>query len=463
MNGDNTTVDPIYADSLKDILDKAQEILLPPEQGRKPDDEPLKKSLWPYSGRAFRGALKAAVDLIEESFSREDYNAKMVPTSSGTASIEVALAGLDIPPGTEVIVTPITDPGSVMPILFHNAIPVFADVDPDSGLITAKTVAAVLTERTSAVIAVHLTGSPVDVPGIRAMLENENMADVKIIEDVAQGLGATLDGKPLGTLGDAGCFSLNPQKHLTVGEGGFVIVGDKDVFYRCHNFSDKHRDRFGIGKQDPSKSEEEASEHGKYQGAGHSMRMSTLQGAMLLAQWPDLPGIAKARHDFGKKLAAELSRKSNLVPQKHLDNSDPSFFGFMFRTENAVGRDRKEELMDKVKVALEPKIPAIRDAFLTGSYNDRDLPIYKYPLFQKRKFPGMHGKNWAAELLGKIIYKCDRIYEYDNICCKQAEFYLARSFWIDVMQPFRPADAATIADAIIDVFAGEGFAEDRRP
>ena len=144
-----------------------------------------------------------------------------------TSSIQVALGGLQVPAGSEVIVTPITDPGTVTPILFHNAIPVFADVSATSGLITADTVKDVLTPRTSAVIAVHLTGSPVDVPDIRQMLNDACRNDVKIIEDVAQGLGASLNGVPLGMLGDAGCFSLNSHKHISVGEGGFVLLSHR--------------------------------------------------------------------------------------------------------------------------------------------------------------------------------------------------------------------------------------------
>ena len=133
----------------------------------------------------------------------------MVATSSGTASIHVAIAASQVRPGSEVITTPITDMGTINAILYQNLIPVFADVDPDSALLTVDTIRAVMTERTRAVVVVHLTGCPVDIGPIAVFCKAHN---ITLIEDCAQALGATYKGQHVGTFGDFGCYSLNDQK-----------------------------------------------------------------------------------------------------------------------------------------------------------------------------------------------------------------------------------------------------------
>ena len=404
-------------------------------------------SLWPYSGKGFAPFMKQATDGLSNHFSTADRKAYVIPTASGTSSIQVALGGLKVPAGSEVIVTPITDPGTVTPIIFHNAIPVFADVDPASGLITPDSVEAVLTRRTSAVIAVHLTGSPVDVPGIRKRLDDLGRTSVKIIEDVAQGLGATLNGTPLGMMGDAGCFSLNSHKHISVGEGGFVLVSDKDDYFRCHNFSDKHRDRLDGGSVN--------SEHKQYVGPGHSLRMSELQGAMLVAQLPKLAGFAASRTAFGLALDARLTAKSNLVPQRHLPGAVPTFFGYMFSTSNEIDVAKKDAAIELV----DDRIGAIESS-IGGAYTHDDDPIYKYPLFLCRNFSENEQGIWPAELVAEKLYPNEitpGYYDYTNVSCTNAESYLRRSFWVRLHEKHTPAHAEQIADTIVEVFADLGI------
>ncbi|GIT88877.1 DegT/DnrJ/EryC1/StrS family aminotransferase [Roseobacter sp. OBYS 0001] len=414
----------------------------------------LPKGLWAYSNDAFYGSLAKGLDELKKHF--RDVGGGdvfLTPTSSGTASIQVALGALKIPAGSEVIVTPITDPGSVNPIIFHNAIPVFADVDPRSGLITPETVKAKLTHRTRAVIAVHLTGSAVDVPGIRAMLDEEGHGKVLIIEDVAQGLGASLDGKPLGTLGDAGCFSLNHWKHITTGEGGFVLTKDKRSFYSCMSFADKHRDR--LNSPYP--------EDGIFKGFGHSMRLSQLDGAMLLAQVPKLERMAEARRRFGLALDAEIRKQTDLVPQTHLTNADPSFFGYMFATPTEVPKFKSPAFKEKMK----ERLGALGFRWNGSSYNYYDLPIFEYDAFKTRNFgaaeaidPRTKCPIWPAEIVsemafGKIDAKGKDFFDYTHekwTDCPNAKSYLKRSFWISMNETSKEEDAAKIAKVLAEMF-----------
>ncbi|MEO1110367.1 MAG: DegT/DnrJ/EryC1/StrS family aminotransferase [Pseudomonadota bacterium] len=419
--------------------------------------------LWPYvytGSPQRRHFSQEAKDLTEKHFRDRgaDGNVYMVPTASGTASIHVALGGLKIPAGSEVITTPITDPGTVMPIIFHNTIPVFADVDPTSGLITKATVKNLINHRTSAIIAVHLTGSPADIDGIKEAISERRAEDtsikqdIKIIEDVAQGLGASYKGRPLGTLGDAGCFSLNSQKHITVGEGGFVLLGNEPDFYRCHNFSDKHRDRWDV-----------EGEHGKYKGIGHSLRMSELQAAMLLAQIEKLDGLAQRRHEFGAAVDDALRGDGRVTSQVHFADSHPTFFFHMFAISDPDKSDLRDALKKRIRVHLarmqaeyntnepdEEKHDPFEGISVRGSYSNNDTPVYKYDVFQGRSFFPNSRRLWPAELVAIANYDeiSEGYYDYRQVSCPMAESYLSRSLSIYLDERHGEWHGEKVAEAV---------------
>ncbi len=147
-----------------------------------------------------------------------------VAVANGTLALDLALAGLGVGPGDEVIVTPRTFIASVSSVVSAGAVPVFADVDADSGNITPESARAVLTERTRAVIPVHLAGWPCDMAGFDALAAEHGL---KVIEDCAQAHGAAIDGRPVGGWGDAGAWSFCQDKIITTGgEGGMVTTRD---------------------------------------------------------------------------------------------------------------------------------------------------------------------------------------------------------------------------------------------
>lgn len=151
-----------------------------------------------------------------------------IAVTNGTVSIELLLRAWGIGPGHEVITTPRTFVGTATPIVAVGARPVFADVDPDSGNITAETIERVITPRTRAIIPVHLAGWPCEMDAINALARTHGL---RVLEDCAQAHGATLDGRPVGALGDASSFSFCQDKILTTaGEGGLVATDDEDVW-----------------------------------------------------------------------------------------------------------------------------------------------------------------------------------------------------------------------------------------
>lgn len=159
-----------------------------------------------------------------------------IALSNGTLALDLALKGLGIGPGDEVVVTPRTFIASASCVINAGATPVFADVDADSGSISPATVSAVLTEKTKAVIPVHIGGWPADMPGLMASAADH---DLKVIEDCAQAHGAAIDGKAVGSFGHAGAWSFCQDKIMTTGgEGGMVTTDDPDLWSMMWSFKD---------------------------------------------------------------------------------------------------------------------------------------------------------------------------------------------------------------------------------
>ena len=202
--------------------------------------------------------------------------------ASGTAAIHAAIAAIDPAPGDEIVTSPITDMGAITPIIYQTAIPVFADVDPRTGNVTAETIERVLSPKTRAIIVTHLFGNPAEMGPI---LELAARHGIPVIEDCAQAYGATYDGRPVGTLGAIGCFSLQQGKHITTGEGGMVVTDDAELGRRMRLFIDK---AWGYGDEKPD-----------HYFAALNARMTELQGAVALAQLRKLPHKRRAASEHG--------------------------------------------------------------------------------------------------------------------------------------------------------------------
>lgn len=159
-----------------------------------------------------------------------------VALANGTLALDVALKALEIGPGDEVVVTPRTFIASVSCVVNAGATPVFADVEPNSGNITAQTIATVLSSRTKAIICVHLAGWPCDMDPIMALA---NQHDLKVIEDCAQAHGARYKGRSVGSIGHVGAWSFCQDKIMsTCGEGGMVTTNDEAFWRIMWSFKD---------------------------------------------------------------------------------------------------------------------------------------------------------------------------------------------------------------------------------
>lgn len=173
---------------------------------------------------------------FEREFAEWSGNARAVALANGTLALDVALKAIGIGPGDEVIVTPRSFIASASTVVNAGATPVFADVDPDSGNISAATIAAVLTDKTKAIIPVHLAGWPCDMDAIMALAAGR---DIRVIEDCAQAHGARIGDRSVGSIGHIGAWSFCQDKIMTTGgEGGMVTTDDPDLWSAMWSYKD---------------------------------------------------------------------------------------------------------------------------------------------------------------------------------------------------------------------------------
>lgn len=326
--------------------------------------------------------------------------------SSGSAAVHVAVGALEIEPGAEVVTTPITDMGSVIGILYQNAIPVFADVDPHTYNLTPASIAAAITPHTRAVLAVHLAGSPCRIDAIADLCREKKLA---LIEDCAQAWGATYQGRHVGTFGDIGCFSFNHTKHLSCGDGGMIVTRDARLAERSRNFSDKFYDRQGKGV--------------RMHDLAPNYRMSELQAAVALAQLEKLSSVAEPRRELGDRLTRSLIRAAipGVIPHGVLPDATCSYWFYMLRLDPA----RADASRDDVVAA-----------FIRAGVNARDgyipRPLYRERVFQEKRF--FPNNCWPAEQVA------GRAYDFKTTHTPIAAEVLATSIVLPLHEGLRPSD-----------------------
>lgn len=166
--------------------------------------------------------------------------------NSGTNAVYVALAALELEPGSEVVVPPISDPGGVMPVSMLGCLPIAADSEPGSLNISAKQIERVITPRTKAILVAHLAGLPVDMDPVLALAKTHDLA---VVEDCAQAHGAKYRGRPVGSLGDIAAFStMFGKHHASGGQGGLVFTQREDLYWSARRWADRGKP-FGIEEQ----------------------------------------------------------------------------------------------------------------------------------------------------------------------------------------------------------------------
>src|SRR3954447_19442910 len=227
------------------------------------------------SGRFIGGDL---VERFEQQWAAYCGTGHAVAVGNGTDALHLALRALGIGPGDEVVVPTTTFVATAEGVILAGATPRFADVSPDTLLLTPETLAAAITPRTRAVIAVHLYGQMADMDAIGRVAASSGLA---VLEDAAQAHGACWRGARAGSFGHAGCFSFYPGKNLgAFGDAGAVVTQDAELARRLRSMRDHGR---GGGS------------HYEHEFVGTNSRMDALQAAVLQAKLPRLESWVAAR------------------------------------------------------------------------------------------------------------------------------------------------------------------------
>jgi len=210
-----------------------------------------------------------------------------VATSSGTTALQVAVEALDIGPGDEVITTPFTFIATSNAILFRGAKPVFADIDPKTFNINPESVKAKITDRTKAILPVHLYGNPCDMDAIARICAKHKLL---LLEDCAQSIGAEWKGRKTGSFGDAAIFSFYATKNLSTGEGGMMLTGNDDAMEKA----------FLLANQGQKVRYE-------HQSIGFNYRMNEIEAALGMCQLFKLDDMNKKRIENAKFFSEQLA------------------------------------------------------------------------------------------------------------------------------------------------------------
>tara|TARA_R110000823_G_scaffold33643_1_gene93990 strand:- start:212 stop:1396 length:1185 start_codon:yes stop_codon:yes gene_type:complete len=275
---------------------------------------------------------------FEQEFARFAGSEYAIALANGTLALDLALRGLGIGPGDEVVVTPRTFLASVSSIVTAGAVPVFAEVDADSQNITAETVAAVLTERTRAVICVHLAGWPCDMDPI---MDLAAMHDLFVIEDCAQAHGASYKGRAVGSIGHVGCWSFCQDKIMTTGgEGGAVTCKDRNLWSRMWSYKDHGKSWSAVyERQHPT------GFRWLHESFGTNWRMTEMQGVIGRIQLARMPEWRKARQRNANAIWACARNLPGLrVPELPADIEHAAYKCYVFVEPNRLAegwsRDR---------------------------------------------------------------------------------------------------------------------------
>ncbi len=341
-----------------------------------------------------------------------------IASTSGTSSIHVALGAINPDPGSEVITTGISDMGSIIPILAQNCIPIFADMDPKTYSMDPDDLKDKISERTKAVIAIHLFGLMGNMEEIRDICD-EN--DIYLIEDACQAHMAESNQKLAGTYGHFGCFSFQQSKQITCGDGGMTITDDPDLASRARLFADKAWPREGGWAKRG------------YLFFAMNYRMTELQGAVALAQLKKVKAIVDKRRKLASQLSAGLEEAQGVNTPWVPEGSKHSWWLYPITIDQELLGVTPEEF---AKAVSEEGIP------ISQGYIKR--PLYMFPVLTEKRTYGSSHCPFDCPIYGKEI-------EYRKGLCPETERILEEVITLRVWESWEESDVQDAAEGIIKV------------
>ena len=255
---------------------------------------------------------------------------RCLATASGTTALLVALHVLGVDAGDEVLVSPYTFIATYNVVFLNKALPVFVDTDQETFTVNPAKLEEKITERTKAILPVHILGLPCDMDKINAVAKKHNLV---VIEDACQAWLAEYRGKKCGTLGDLGCFSFQNSKNLPAGEGGAVIGDDEEIMDKCFSFHNCGRP-YGSVKATSN-----------YPVRGSNRRMQEFQAVILMSQMKRIKKDADTRLENALYLTSKIKDIPGIIPYKLCEGATRSayhLYPFRYKKEhfNDVPREK---------------------------------------------------------------------------------------------------------------------------
>jgi dTDP-4-amino-4,6-dideoxygalactose transaminase len=312
------------------------------------------------SGRFLQGPF---VEEFERKWAEYVGTDHAVAVSNGTVALQLSLNALGLQPGDEVIVPSLSFGSTATAVVHQACVPVFADVERETYNLDPDDLERCLTDRTEAVIPVHLYGHPAEMDEILAFADEHDLA---VVEDAAQAHGATYRGETVGSIGDVGCFSFYATKNVTTGEGGIVTTDDDELaeelrLLRSHGM--RNRD--------------------DHVTLGYNHRMNELQGAIGAEQVERLPEFNRKRREFTHRLFDGLADVDWLTPMTIRDHVEHAYFWALVEIDtDAIGMSGKDVWRELKDRGVETR-------------HRYTKPLYRQPVFTEHR--GFNGEfPWSA-------------------------------------------------------------------
>ncbi|MGQ9520439.1 MAG: DegT/DnrJ/EryC1/StrS family aminotransferase [Candidatus Fervidibacter sp.] len=315
------------------------------------------------SGQWWGRVKGSKVEQFEEAFARYQHSKHCIACTNGTIALYLSLKAVGVKPGEEVIVPPYTFIASASSVLDVGAVPVFADIDPETMALDPKAVEAAITPRTSAIMAVHIAGRPCDMDSLTEIARKHGLV---LIEDAAQAHGASWKGRRVGAIGGAGGFSFQASKNITAGEGGAVTTDSDEIAEKVWSLHNCGRSRIG--------------EWYAHYIIGGNHRMTEWQAAVLLVQLQRADELHKKRQQNANYLNSLLRELEVVEPLK--DDSritEHAYHLFIFRYfPERMGNVSKARFIEALRAEGIPVSPGYKPLYREPAFNKSSLDWHPY-------------------------------------------------------------------------------------
>ena len=326
------------------------------------------------------------VKRLEDGFAKKFEANYAIAFANGTATLHTSLEAAGVGLGDEVIVPPLTMSSTTFAVLHANAIPIFADVESDTFIISSKFIAEKITPRTKAIITVALYGLSPDMDPIMDIAKKHNLI---VIEDDAQCFLGKYKGRMVGTIGDMASFSFQGSKHMTSGEGGMVITNNHELALKLRRYSCLGYAGVDVKKGKITKKDIQDPEYNRHMVLGWNYRMSDVCAAVCLGQLERLEELVERRREVASLYKDVMKNCEWLVPQKVMDDYENAYWTYAVKLNHPritwyEFRDKYLELGgDGIYAAW--KLSYLEPFFQSFNFLGREKFIKEYGLYSYKK------------------------------------------------------------------------------